>query len=191
MKLVAVNGSPRKNGNTSAMLKEIVALAEKKSVQTRYFDLADLHIADCKGCQNCKSNEGCAQKDDMSLVIEAIQEADFVLLGSPVYMGDETGLMKCMADRLYCLLASGEGSEAFKTRLAPGKRVMLLMTCGLVNGDKIYNYVLTRYFRLLVKLLEFDDFHSFIIGGVDPNVDVRTLNRAKEAMKEANRYLSV
>ncbi len=191
MKLVAVNGSPRKNGNTSAMLKEIVALAEKKGIQTRYFDLVDMHIADCKGCQSCKVNQVCAQRDDMIPVVEAIQESDFVLLGSPVYMGDETGLMKCMADRLYCLLAPGENSGTYKTRLAPGKRVMLLMTCGTANGDKIYNYILTRYFRLLVKLLEFDDFHSYIIGDVDPNSDILKMAQARGALAEADRYLSV
>lgn len=191
MKLMAVNGSPRKAGNTSVMLKEIVALAEKKGIETKYFDLADLHISDCKGCQKCKTDHDCVQKDDMTSVIEAIQEADFVLLGSPVYMGDETGLMKCLADRLYCLLALGDGTGNFKSRLAPGKKVMLLMTCGEPNGDKLYNYILTRYFRLLIKLLEFEDFHSFIIGGVNPNADVRKMNQAKEAMKEADRYLTV
>ncbi|MDD1743293.1 MAG: flavodoxin family protein [Methanomassiliicoccales archaeon] len=191
MKLVAVNGSPRKNGNTAVMLKEIVSLAEKKGIQTSYFDLVDLKIADCKGCQNCKTNPVCAQKDDMLRVIEAMQESEFVLLGSPVYMGDETGLMKCMADRLYCLLAPGESDGMYKTRLAPGKKVMLLMTCGLVNGDKLYNYILTRYFKLLVKLLEFDDYHSYIIGGVDPNIDVRKLRQAKGALEEADRYLTI
>jgi multimeric flavodoxin WrbA len=190
MKLVAINGSPRKDGNTAAMLKEIVALAEKKGIQTRYFNLVDLKIADCKGCQNCKTNEACAQKDDMFPVIEAMQESEFVLLGSPVYMGDETGLMKCMADRLYCLLAPGEKGGKYKTRLAPGKKVMLLMTCGLVNGDKIYNYILTRYFKLLVQMLEFDDYHSYIIAGVDPDVDVRKLRQAKNALQEADRYLT-
>ena len=191
MKLVAVNGSPRKNGNTAIMLKEIVSLAEKKGIQIRYFDLVDMHISDCRGCQNCKTNQVCAQRDDMSLVVEAMQEADFVLLGSPVYMGDETGLMKCMADRLFCLLAPGDSPGTYKTRLAPGKRVMLLMTCGIANGDKLYNYILTRYFRLLVKLLEFDDYHSYIIGGVDQNMDVRTLVQAKGALEEADRYLTV
>ncbi len=191
MKLVAVNGSPRKDGNTSAMLKEIVALAEKKGIETKFYNLVDMHVADCKGCQNCKTNQTCAQRDDMSQVIEAIQESEFVLLGSPVYMGDETGLMKCMADRLYCLLAPGDGSKEFKTRLAPGKRVMLLMTCGMANGDKLYNYILTRYFRLLVKLLEFDDYHSYIIGGVEPNMDVRKMVQAKGALEEADRYLTV
>jgi multimeric flavodoxin WrbA len=191
MKLVAVNGSPRKNGNTAIMLKEIVSLAEKKGIQVRYFDLVDMHVSDCKGCQNCKTNQTCAQKDDMTPVIAAMQEADFVLLGSPVYMGDETGLMKCMADRLYCLLAPGNASGEYKSRLAPGKKVMLLMTCGMANGDKIYNYILTRYFRLLIKLLEFEDYHSFIIGGVDPNMDIRKMVQAKEAMKEADRYLTV
>ena len=182
MRLVAFNGSLRKNGNTSAILREIVALAEKKGIETQYFDLADLQISDCKGCQSCKTGQTCAQKDDMAAVIEAMQGADFVLLGLPVYMGDETGLMKCMADRLYCLLAPGDGHSEYKTRLAPGKRVMLLMTCGTPNGDKLYNYILTRYFRLLVKLLEFDDFHSYIIGGVDPDGDVRKMIQTKGAL---------
>ncbi len=173
------------------MLKEIVALAEKKGIETKYFDLADMHISDCKGCQNCKTNQACVQKDDMTSIVEAMQASDFVLLGSPVYMGDETGLMKCVADRLYCLLAEGDGPGNYKTRLAPGKKVMLLMTCGDPNGDKLYNYILVRYFRLLIKLLEFEDLHSFIIGGVNPNADVRKMNQAKEAMKEADRYLTV
>lgn len=189
MKLVAVNGSPRTNGNTSAMLKEIVAMAKRKGIQTQYFDLADMHVADCKGCQSCRTNQACAQEDDLSKIIEAMQESDFVLLGTPVYMGDETGLMKCMADRLYSLLAPGDKPGTYRTRLAPGKRAMLLMTCGDANGDKLYNYILTRYFRLLVKLLEFDDFHSYIIGGVSPDLDVRKMAKARGALEAAERYL--
>ena len=190
MKVLAVNGSPRKNGNTSLMIKEIVKLAEARGAQSTYYDLVDLKVADCKACMKCRSGEGCSQHDDAEKVIEGIKEADVVILGSPVFMGDETGMLKCLADRMYCLLGPAEGSGGFQARIEPGKKFILVLTCGLADGDKVYNYISTRYFKLFIKQLEFSDIRTFIIGGANPGMDARALPKAKEALQAAGEFLT-
>ena len=184
-----MNGSPRKNGNTSAMLKEIVKIAEKKGASTTYVDLVDMEIHDCKACMKCKKEEGCSQRDDMDKLRPLVRDADFLLLGSPVYMGDETGMMKCFSDRLYAFLKPSDTPGEYESRLEGGKKAMVLFTCQMPDGDKIYNYISIRYFRLLIKTLGYHDIRTFIIGGALPSMDLRETPRAKAVLEEAARFL--
>ncbi len=171
------------------MLKEITEFASARGAEVRYFDLVDLHIEDCKGCRSCRSDEKCAQDDEMTGLREEIKLCDFLLVGSPIYMGAETGLTKCFADRLYALMGPGDGPGNFKTRLAPGKKAEVIFTCGQQDGNVVYNHINVRYYNLLVRNLQFDDVRTFIIGGASPSVDIRKSVQAKEALEESERFL--
>ncbi len=189
MKVVAVNGSPRKAGNTARLLKEITKMAEEKGAEIKYFDLSDIEFEDCRACRQCKKTDTCSIKDELDPVKEEIKNADVLILGSPIFMGAETGVMKCFVDRLYAFYAPTEQKGTFKSRLAPGKKGFVVFTCGMSDGDKVYNYINTRYFSLLFKNLGFRDVRTFIVPGADPNGDLRTSPRAKEMLAEAKRFL--
>ncbi|HXZ23470.1 MAG TPA: flavodoxin family protein [Methanomassiliicoccales archaeon] len=189
MKIVAVNGSPRKNGNTARMLNEVTGFAKERGAEVRQFDLVDLHIEDCRGCRVCRNQEKCAQDDDMTELREEIKRCDFLLIGSPIYLGAETGLTKCFADRLFALMGPGNGPGSFKSRLTPGKKAEVIFTCGQQDGNVVYNHINVRYYNLLVRNLQFDDVRTFIIGGANPSVDIRGSKQAKEALEESKRFL--
>jgi len=170
------------------MLKEILKIAEKEGCQSTYLDLSDLHIHDCKACMKCKKGETCSQKDDMEMVRPLIMEADVLMLGSPVYMGGETGQMKCFIDRLYAFQGPGKKPGQYETKLVGKKRAIVLFTCQMPDGDKLYNYITVRYFNLLVNMLGYQDIRTFIIGGATPGVDIRDSQRAKVVLEESERF---
>ncbi len=190
VKILAINGSPRTNGNTSLILKDILAKAGAVGADTSYYNLAELDIKDCKACMKCKKEDCCSQKDDMESIRPLIQEADVLLLGSPVYMGDQTGLMKCFIDRLYTFMAPAGTDGGFKSRLTEGKKAMAIFTCQMPNGDLLYNYIAVRYYNLLVNMLGYDDIRTFIIGGANPNNDLRATPQGKSVLAEGERFVT-
>lgn len=188
MKVLAINGSPRTNGNTSMVIKDLLARAEAAGARTSYYDLVDLDIKDCKACMKCKKENCCSQKDDMESIRPLIEEADLLLLGSPVYMGDQTGLMKCFVDRLYTFMApSPQGG--LKSRLAEGKKAMVIFTCQMPNGNVLYNYIAVRYYNLLINMLGYEDIRTFIIGGANPNEDLRATPQGKLVLDEGEKFV--
>ena len=105
MKCLAFNGSPRKTGNTATLLGKALEGAASKGAQTTLVHLYDLAYSGCRSCMGCKTKGGksyghCAIKDDLSPILGSIQEADAILLGSPIYFWAVTGEMKSFMERL-------------------------------------------------------------------------------------------
>jgi len=102
MKVVAINGSPRKAGNTYHSLKKVMAALESEGIETELVQLGSKNLKGCIACFKCvdKKDEKChGVKDDMQGVIDKIIEADGVLLGSPVYFGSVSAELKALIDR--------------------------------------------------------------------------------------------
>lgn len=98
MHILGISGSPRKGGNTNQMIKWALEKAEEtKYITTELIELADYEISDCIACNTCKGT--CAQRDDMDQVCERLLSADGLILGSPVYFGTMTAVMKRFFDR--------------------------------------------------------------------------------------------
>jgi len=104
MKVLAVNGSPRKTKNTASILKSICEGAASKGAITEIVNLYSLKYTGCVSCFECKlvggKNYGrCAVRDDLTSVLQTAHEADVVVLGSPVYFFCETGMMRSFMER--------------------------------------------------------------------------------------------
>ena len=103
-KVVAFMGSPRKEGNTAAVVGEVVRGAKEAGAEVKLYNLNDMNIRPCQGCLYCRANEGCAVKDDMQAVYADIKGADAVVIGSPVYMFQVSAQTKLLMDRLFPLM---------------------------------------------------------------------------------------
>ena len=102
--ILIVKGSPRKNGNTSAMADAFAKGASENGNMITEIVLKDKTIGDCMGCGACQKNSGiCIQKDDMSEIYDAMKKADVIVLASPVYFYTWTSLMKRMIDRTFAV----------------------------------------------------------------------------------------
>ncbi len=105
MKVVAVNGSPRKGWNTHRLLESALEGAKSNGAEAGIYNLYDLNFRGCISCFACKMPRGnshgkCALKDDLSPVLEDIASADALILGSPIYFGSITGEMRSFIERL-------------------------------------------------------------------------------------------
>ncbi len=102
MKVVAFNGSARKDGNTALLVRAVFARLEAAGIETELVQLAGLGVHGCSACYQCYTNqdECCAHDDDaINACIAKMREAQGILLASPVYVADVTPEIKCLMDR--------------------------------------------------------------------------------------------
>jgi multimeric flavodoxin WrbA len=118
MKVVAFNGSPRVNGNTSHGLKTVLAELEKEGITTELVQLGGRKVFGCMACGKCfeNKNKQCARQDDeMNFFIEKMIEADGILIGSPVYFSNVSTEVKALIDR--CGFVSKANGDMLKRKV--------------------------------------------------------------------------
>jgi multimeric flavodoxin WrbA len=101
IKVVAFNGSPRKNGNTSILIDTVFSVLNKENIETEVVQVGNKVVHGCTGCGKCREikNKRCQIKNDLlNECIEKMIEADGIILGSPVYFADITSEMKALID---------------------------------------------------------------------------------------------
>lgn len=161
MKVLAFVGSPRKNGNSAVLVNEVLKAAESKGAETKTVFINDLDFKGCQACMSCKTKtETCAQKDDMTPLMEEIQEADAVVIGSPVYMGQVTGQTKTFIDRWYSFMRAD-----FTTRLNEGKKVVMVLSQGQPDAD-MFSYITKGFNGMFKGMLKAESFEPLIAAGV-------------------------
>ena len=133
MKVVAFNGSPRKDGNTAILIKHVFGELEKEGIETELVQLADKVIHGCIACEKCGENRDrrCAVKNDAANeCIEKMLGADGIILGSPVYFQDVTSEMIALIDRTgYVSRANG---RMFKRKV--GASVVAVRRSGAIHA---------------------------------------------------------
>jgi multimeric flavodoxin WrbA len=105
MKVIAINGSPRKEWNTATLLKKALEGAASQGAATELVHLYDLNYKGCISCFACKEKGGksygrCVVRDDLKPLFEKIEAADALVFGSPIYLGNITGEMQSFLERL-------------------------------------------------------------------------------------------
>ena len=107
MKILAISGSPRKDGNTVAMLNEALKAASAEGAETELYSVAGKDINGCEGCWSCTKTGKCKIKDDVTLLFEKMIAADGIIFGTPVYFYGMTAQAKAIIDRTISLRESG------------------------------------------------------------------------------------
>lgn len=114
MKVLGINGSARRDGNTAIVMRLVFEALEKRGVETELLQFATEPIAPCKGCFACKGKRNCVFYDDcFHKYFAKMVAADGILLGSPVYSADVSAKMKAFLERAGVVVAMNPG--LFKT----------------------------------------------------------------------------
>ncbi|MCC7558870.1 MAG: flavodoxin family protein [Methanobacterium sp.] len=186
MKIIGINGSPRKNCNTAALIGKALEGAQSRGVETELIHLYDLDYKGCKSCFACKLKDGksygtCAARDDLTPVLKKIEETDAIILGSPIYLGTATGEMRSFLERLIFpyLVYDPEGSTLFPRRIPVG----FIYTMGVVE-ELMEEIGYHQYFNTIKKLTEriigeseslyvtdtyqFDDYTKYVSSRFNP-----------------------
>ncbi|MCG8529837.1 MAG: flavodoxin family protein [Desulfovibrionales bacterium] len=161
MNVLGILGSPRIDGNSSTLAKKFLKTAEGLGAHTEMFHLNSLKYKGCQGCYACKgAEEFCVVDDDLHPVLDAMYDANIILLASPNYYGDVSGQMKSFIDRTFSHLHVDFINNDKKSRLPEGKHMVFIIT--QAAKEDVSKDILDRYYKLK-HYLEFEAIH-FLVG---------------------------
>lgn len=163
MKIIGINGSPRKNGITRTLVQAVLDGAKEKGYETSVFNLNEMKFSGCQACLYCKSHDHCSQNDDATGLLRAIEDADAVVFSTPIYFGQPTGQFRLFQDRMYSFV----GPE-FRITLPPNKKAITVVSQGSPDAgmftsttDALNNFVTMFGFSLVDTIS--------MINGNDPS----------------------
>lgn len=172
-KIVILNGSPRRNGNTSALVKKFTEGAESVGNMVKEFFLDSMDIHGCKGCFGGHSSRECpcVQKDDMAQIYPAVKECDVIVLATPLYYWNMSGQIRTAIDRLFAL-EEGDGNLL----RGNGRASALLMAA---EGNGFEDVLL--YYEHLMEHLRWKNLGHVLAGGNGDVGDIEGKNELQQA----------
>lgn len=184
MKVIAINGSPRKKWNTAQLLQQALNGAQSVGAETEFINLYDLNYRGCISCFGCKRKDAvpckCYMQDDLTPVLERVKAADGLILGSPIYFGDVTGQMRSFLERLSFPAMT---YDDYRRQLYDGQiNAAFFFTMNVGNGyEEMYRPIFENNTNLLKKYggtaeyylatdtLQFEDYSKYQAGQFDEN----------------------
>ncbi len=142
MKVVAFNGSPRKDGNTVTLIKHVLSELEKEGIETEIVQIGGKSIHGCTACGKCVENKDrkcIIDKDIVNDCIEKMLEADGIILGSPTYFADLTPELKALIDRTGFVAGANDGLLRHKV----GAAVVAVRRAGSIHVFDSINHLFT------------------------------------------------
>lgn len=143
MKVIAFNGSPRRDGNTVHLIHQVFKILETHGIETELVQVGGKLFHGCKACYNCTVNKDgrCVQDDELNMWIEKMRKADGIILGSPTYFADITPELKAFIDRTG-FVARANGNFL---RRKVGAAVIAVRRAGAIHAfDSINHYFLIQ-----------------------------------------------
>lgn len=163
MKVIAINGSPKKKGNTYLALSTLCEELQKNNIETEIIQIGNMEIKGCISCNRCKEGYCVFSDENLREIADKIYAADGVILGSPVYYAGISGTMKSFLDRLFY---PSQG----RMRLKVGSSVAVLRRSGGVTTfDQLNNYF------LISEMMIAPSFYWNVIHGGAPGEIVKDL----------------
>ena len=133
MKVIGINGSARKNGNTSLLIQKVFDELEVEGIETSMINLGPQSVNGCLACMKCFENQDghCVQKKDkLNDWLDEMRTCDGIILGTPVYFADISGQLKCFLDR--CGMVAIANGNLFKRKVGAG--VVAVRRAGSVSA---------------------------------------------------------
>ena len=160
MKVVAFNGSPRKDGNTSILIKTVFAELQASGIETELIQLGNKPVHGCTACGKCREfqDRRCHIKNDLlNLCIEKMEEADGILIGSPVYFTDVTPETKALID-VAGYVVRGNG-QFLKKKVGAG-------IISVRRGGALHTFeTINNFFLINQMIIPGSSYWNFAFGG--------------------------
>lgn len=149
MNILILNGSPRPNGNTAAMVAAFSDGARQSGHKVNIVNVCQKKIAGCLACEYChtKGNGACIQKDDMQEIYPLLEEAEMIVLASPIYYHSFSGQLQCAINRIYAL-----------DKPKNLKKAALILSSG---SDHVYCGAIYEYQNSFLNYLNLEDMGIF------------------------------
>lgn len=156
MNILVLNGSPRAKGNTKQMVESFKEGAESAGHTVEVVDVCSMDIHGCRACEYCHTKDigACIQDDDMQKVYPLLEEADMLVLASPIYYHGLSGQLKCAIDRFY--------SAAYPVGPARLHKVAMILSSG---ASDVYDGAVYSFRGDFVGYLGLEDMGVFTAHG--------------------------
>ncbi|MBR3383192.1 MAG: flavodoxin family protein [Clostridia bacterium] len=180
MKVLLINGSPHKEGNTAAALGIIEGELREKGIETQWFQLSAKPVRGCIACERCRQTNHCAFTDDQANeLIDMIAECDGVVIGSPVYFAGPNGALLALLDRVF--YAGSRHGRLFRGKV--GAAAVTLWRAGSTAAlDRLY-----KYFSYSEMPIVSSSYWNMLHTGGDPTGEniMKTLGRSMAELLRA------
>ena len=173
MKVIAFNGSPKKNGNTATALGTVAEQLKKLDIEVEILSVGNEIVRGCTACAGCvrNKNEQCVINEDIvNEYIQKAKKADGIIIGSPVYFSGVAGTMKAFLDRLFYV--SGANGGLFRHKVGASV-VAVRRSGGLTTFNELNHYLL--YSEMLIATSNYWN----VVHGAKPG----EANQDKEGMQ--------
>jgi multimeric flavodoxin WrbA len=171
MNIVAINGSPNKNGNTAQLIDTIAQELAKEGITTEILHIGNKTIRGCFGCGACAKNkdERCVAKDDVYVneYIQKMKEADGIILGTPVHWAGIAGTMKSFLDRVFYV--SSANGNLFRHKV--GASIVAVRRSGGVSTFDAMNHYLTYAEMIMPTTNYWNVAHGRVQGEVHEDLE--------------------
>ena len=170
MKIIGINGSPRRGGNTELLLGEFLRGCREEGAEVEEFHLRDLKISPCLEIYACKKDGNCPIDDDMKLLYSKFAEADGVAIASPIFFYAVSAQLKAVIDRCQAMWAR---KYILRQTISPGKtnRRGVFLAVGGSKGSKIFDGPLLTM-KYFFDALDVTFSCSFLIKEIDAKGDI-------------------
>ncbi|WP_167496457.1 flavodoxin family protein [Desulfopila sp. IMCC35006] len=182
MKMLVVLGSPRKNGNSETLARKVAEAVEKSGGAVEYIRLNDLNMRPCQGCGGCEKSGNCVLNDDLTPIFQQVDDADRLVLVSPVYFYGLSAQCKIFGDRFQSRWAR---RYLLKERFGEGKgRKGYLISTAATVGPKIFDCsILTA--RYIYDAMDVEYAGELLVKGVDKR---KAVLEAPDEMARAEQF---
>lgn len=154
MKVLMINGSPRKGGNTSMALNEMVKIFDAEGIESEIVEIGGMDIPGCAACYSCLEGDGgCVYGDIVNEISKKFEEADGLVLATPVYYSSPNGTLIALLDRLFL-------SSRFSKSMKVGASLSVARRAGVISSLE----VLDKYFSISSMPIATSDYWNGVYG---------------------------
>lgn len=182
-KILVIQSSGRSKGNTAQLVESFVKGANERGHYTEVISLVKNEVKPCLGCNACRYEKPCVQKDAFNELIPKIKEADCLVFASPLYFWSMSARIKAFIERFYCIAIKDEKPPFGRYEKYPVKDCALLMTAA-DNNFWTFEQAVSYYQYTFIHYIGFHDKGMLLAGGcghTDGKPQIDKTNHLKEA----------
>lgn len=181
MRTLIINGSPRKNGDTAALIEHLKdhLLGEIKEIRTY-----DKNISPCVDCRMCRKQQGCAIEDDMQEIYSYLEVCDNVVIASPIYFTELTGSLLSVCSRLQTYFSS-QYFRKEEPLLSRKKGAVIMAAGGSSGGENAYETALC-----LLKCMNAPNVYPAVLAADTDKIPVKENKAVLKEVRRAAEFLS-
>ncbi len=174
-KILIIQGGGRPKGNTAQLIESFTKGAEEAGHQVELISLIKYEVKGCLGCNACRYEKPCVQKDDFHMLIPKIKGADLIVFATPLYFWTITSRLKAFIERFYCIAQEDMNPPLGRYEKYPEKDCALFITAA-DNFFWTFEQAVSYYQFALVNYIGFHDKGMLLAGGcgdsnVGPEID--------------------